>query len=276
MTQPALIKPVPPQVVNEHGTFGPFDLKPFIASENNSPLVFSAELKTGESLPKGMICTADGIVTGIPAEGTQGFYEVVVTASNESGSLEIEFNFTIKPNMAGGSPEYFDKLKAQVWEALDQKLPIPDLSELYDRPITAVEVYYLLERFGLIKIWDAFNLDSPGEKVLLELEGASKHYNVYDRGSCLVATPKELFSHERTLEDGLQTARAMAREAYNRGWTVELVGFHKLTRAAWVEIQRLGEVYANPLEVINYNPTPDDYKLVQASLKRMQSPGMES
>lgn len=276
MTQPTLIKPIPSQVVNEHGTFGPFDLKPFINYEEGSPLVFSAELKTGQALPKGMICTADGIVTGIPAENTQGFYEVVVTASNESGSLEVEFNFTIKPNMAGGSPDYFDKLKAQVWEALDQKLPIPDLSELYDRPITAVEVYYLLERFGLIKIWDAFNLDSPGEKVLLELEGASKHYNVYDRGSCLVAAPKELFSHERTLEDGLQTARAMAREVYNRGWTVELVGFHKLTRAAWVEIERLGEVYAKPLEVINYHPTPDDYKLVQTSLNRMQTPGMES
>lgn len=276
MPKPVLIDSIPAQIVNELGTFGPFDLKSFITSDaSDSPLTFRAELKSGEALPKGMICTADGLLTGIPAENTQGIYEIVVTAENAAGPLLISVTLTIKPNMAGGVPDYFDKLKAQVWEALEQKLPVPDLSELYDRPLSPIEVYYLIERFGFIKIWNALDLDSPADKVSLNLEGASRHYDVYDRGSCLVATPKDLFSYERTLEDGLQTARVMAREAYNRGWTVELVGFHKLTRAAWVEFQRLNAVHGTDLTVANYNATPEEVKLLEASAVRTQGPVIE-
>ncbi len=160
-----------------------------------------------------MICTTDGILTGIPAKGSEGNYDVMITAENASGKIDVTFTMIIKPVITDKEGDYMDKLKSQVWQALEQKLPIPDLGELMDRPITALDIYYLLERWGALKIWDAYNLDPPGDPKQITLQGASKHYNVYDRGSCLVAVPKDLFSHERTIEDGLQTARAMAERS---------------------------------------------------------------
>ncbi len=85
----------------------------------------------------------------------------------------------------------------------------------------------------------------------------------YDRGCCLVAAPKDLFSHERTLGDAIQTVQALAREAIRRDWVVELVGYSKLTRAAWVEIQALPEKMNKNIDVLNYQPTTNDVKLYQ-------------
>lgn len=259
MQVPNLSKPIPPQIINEQAAFAPFDLKVFFESE--AKLQFEAGLADGSALPKGMICTADGILTGIPAKGTQGNYEVSIIAQNEAGETSATFVLTIKPTLSMPEGEYLDKLKSQVWQAVEQNLPIPDLSEMYTQPITPLEIYYLLERWGILTIWDAFNLEAPGDKVKLNLPGASKHYHVYDRGSCLIATPKDLYSHERTLEDGLQTARAMAQEVYGRQWTVELSGFDKLTRAAWVELNHLGDKFGKAVEIINYNATPSDVKI---------------
>lgn len=268
-TPPILQKPIPPQVINELAAYRPFDLKSYLKSPDESPLHFQAELLSGEPLPKGMICTSDGILTGIPGKGTQGNYEVRVTAKNDAGSIKTQFFLTIKPSLLNTGMEFADQLKKQVWEALEKGMPIPDLSELYDRPITPLDIYYLLERWGMLTIWDAYNLDPAGEKVLLNLEDASPHYNVYDRGSCLVATPKDLFSYERTLEDGLQTARAMAREVYRRGWAIQMAGFYKLMRATWIEIQQQVEQYGKPLEIINFAPDLKDIALFQrqAALK---------
>ncbi|MCL5272160.1 MAG: hypothetical protein M1486_02370, partial [Gammaproteobacteria bacterium] len=162
---------------------------------------------------------------------------------------------------AGIGGEYLDQIKSQVWQALEQNLPIPDMSEMFEREITPLDIYYLLERWSILTIWDAFNLEMPGTKKSLTLPGASPHYHVYDRGSCLIATPKDLYSYERTIEDGLQTARAIAREAYNRGWTIELIGFDKLRRAAWIELQLLGDQKGKRLEVVNYDPSMEDIKL---------------
>lgn len=262
MQPPVLVKSIPAQITNERAAFGPFNFNDYIQAPDGSECHFSAVLDNDESLPKGMICTADGLLTGIPAKGTAGNYLIKIVAANDAGEVEAEVLFTIKPSMAETTEtQYIDQLKTQVWEALEQQLPLPELTGIYDRPVTIYDVYYLLERWGTITIWDAFNLEPPGEKHALQLEGASKHYHVYDRGSCLIATPKDLFSHERTLEDGLMTARAMAREVYNRKWTVELVGFDKFTRAAWVEIQHLGDKHGHKLEVINYQPTPNDVNL---------------
>jgi hypothetical protein len=232
-----------------------------MGSCERSALVFSGELKDGSALPAGLICTENGLITGIPAKGTIGQYTIVVTATTREGdaTAQAEVTLTIRPSLvATTEPHHLDKLKAQVWEALDLKLPVPDLAELLDRPINAVDISYLLERWGVLKAWNAFDLNPPGELIQLHLEGTSPHYLVFDRGSCIVACPKELFSHERTVEDGLQTARAVARELYRRQWTVQLVGFDKLTRAAWVEIQLLGDKLGNPLEVINFTPTQED------------------
>ncbi len=262
MEAPILIQDIPMQIVNELAAYGPVDLKNYVVTpEGSTAPTFRAETKSGEALPAGIICTEDGLFTGIPARGTSNNYDIVLIAENEAGAIQVEFVLAIQPAPVSGDAAYLDQLKAQVWQAVDENLPLPDLGDIYGKDITVLEIYYLLERWGVLKIWDAFNLDPPGALQPLQLEGMSEHYNVYDRGSCLVACPKDLFSHERTLEDGLRTARAMADEVYRRGWTVELSGFDKLTRAAWVQIQHLGDQYGKALDVINFEPTPEDVKL---------------
>jgi hypothetical protein len=257
---PILVKPVPPQIVNEGAAYGPFDLKKFIRSPDaeSGEVTFFAELADGSALPKGLICTNNGIISGIPAPGTQRDYQIVIVAENDSGvPFTTQFPFTIKQRiMMGAGP--LDQVKSKVWEALSQNLPLPEFEDFLNRPVTLIEIYYLLERFATLTVWDVFNLDPPGEKHLLNLEGASPHYNVYDRGSCIVAAPKDLFSHARTLEDALQTARAVAREVYKRNWTIELAGFDKMNRASWVELQLLAKQYGKSIEILRYTPSQED------------------
>lgn len=260
MAKPVLVESIPDQIVNEMASFGPLDLKKFIQSPDGSTLQFSAELKSGQALPKGMILTSDGILTGIPGKDTQGVHEIVTTINSESDSLVTTFVLMIKPSLANNETAYVEKLKAQVWEAVNQSLPIPPIGELLTLPITKLDIYYILELWGTLTIWDAFNLDPPHEKHLLKLEGASEHYYVYDRGSSLIMCPKNLFSHERTIRDGLKTARAMAREIYKRDWTIEMAGLDKWTRAAWVELQRLGDLHGKRLEIINYQPSQEEIR----------------
>lgn len=275
MSEPVLVKAIPTQVMNELAAYGPIDLRQFIQSPDGGELRFIVGLKSGQALPAGVICTSDGQLTGIPAEGTQGNYDISIVAENEAGMVETEFVMSIKPSLAGSSAGFADRLKAQAWEALENNLPLPDLSELYNRPITAEEIYYLLERWGTLKIWDAFNLDAPGDCIPLQLEGASEHYHVYDRGSCLMACPKDLFSHERTIEDGLKTARAMAKEVYKRGWTIELAGIDKLVRGAWIELQHLSDRYGKAVEIVNFDPSLSDIKLYTTQTQEMRMGGVE-
>lgn len=250
MAAPLVLKPIPPQVVNELAAFGPFNLKEYFTSAAS----FAASLTGGGALPKGMICTADGLLTGIPAKETNGAYEIVVTASNAEGSIEETFMLTIKPSMIDTGAGYIDQLKAQVWQALDQKLPAPDLSEIYSRAVSVMDVYFLLERWSTLIIWNATDLSPPGKPVLVKVQGVGEHYNIYDRGSCLVSTPKDLFSHERTLGDALQAARALAGEVYKREWVIEFAGFEKMVRAAWVELQHLEDKHGKKIQILRYDP----------------------
>lgn len=267
MTAPRLINPIPPQIINELGSFHPFELQVFF--ESDTPMRFSAQQTNGQALPKGMICTSQGMLTGIPAKGTIGKYELEITAENEAGKTSAPFTLQIRESLANTENNApFNDVKAQIWEAVDKNLPIPDISELLNRDITALEIYYLLERWSMLKIWDAFNLDSPGDLVPLELEDASPHYVIYDRGSCLVAAPKDLFSHERTSEDAFNTARALAREAFKRGWTMDLVGIDKLTRVVWAEVQLLNQIYGRHIEIVNYTVTDQDIKVFNEMVHR--------
>ncbi|EKD74334.1 MAG: hypothetical protein ACD_45C00004G0024 [uncultured bacterium] len=269
--------PIPSQVVNEGAKFGPLHLTEFIqTAESGGRAYFRAELQDGRALPQGLICTSEGIIDGIAGVNTQGTYKIIVTVVNDDADeLQTEFDFTIKSRIAVEDSQIFKKLKAEVWEALGKNLPLPEMKDMLDRPITAVEIYYLLQRFATFTIWDVYNLDSPTERQLLTLSGASPHYHVYDRGCCLIGSPKDLFSHERTLEDALQTARAIAREVYQRGWVVELAGFDKMVRAAWVEIQHLGEKHSKPLEILHYTPSSEDVKIytVESASKKL-TPGI--
>lgn len=274
----SLQKPVPAQIVNEGATFGPLNLQDFFQSD--SQMTFRAELANGEPLPKGLICVREGIINGIPAAGTQGSYKVIVVVTNaEVETLTSEFDFTINPRLVmSDKDQLYSKIKAEVWDALGKNLPLPELGDVLNRPVTATEVYYLLQQFATLTIWDVYNLDYPGEKTLLNLEGVSEYYDVYDRGCCIVGTPKDLFSHERTVEDALKTARVMAREVYKRGWVIEFAGFDKMVRVAWVELQLLAEKHGKALEILHYNPSPNDLKIFDAELEGKRTgpaPGQE-
>lgn len=267
---PSLTKVIPPQIVNEGAAFGPLNLNNFIQSSAESGVVqFVAELSDGRALPKGLICTSNGTLSGIPALGTQGIYELVILAKNAADvPLMAKLTLTIKERISMVQEhQYFTDLKSKIWEALGENLPLPDIGNLVDRPLTLVEVYYLMQRFATLTIWDVNNLEIPSGKIILQLKGASQHFQIYDRGSCLVGAPKDLFSYERTLEDALQTARVMTREVYKRGWTVESSGFNKMVRASWVEAQLLASKYGKPLEILHYQPTEADQKLYQAQEK---------
>jgi hypothetical protein len=267
---PALKTDIPAQIVNEGASFT-FRLSDFIQSpdEASGKVRFFAELSDGNALPEGLICTPEGLVSGIPADATQGAYHVVVMAENDSGiPLTASFDLTIKERIKiDDVNQHFTELKAKVWEALGEGMPLPDLSELLNRPLTHDDIYYLLKRFATLKIWDVYNLDPPSEPKLLTIPGVSKHYNVYDRGCYIIGVPKDLFTYERTMEDALLTAKAMAGEVFNRGWTIEFTGFGKMARACWVELQILGDKHEKPIEIIHYNPTPKDMRLYEAESK---------
>lgn len=129
------------------------------------------------------------------------------------------------------------------------------------RPVTKADVYYLLERFAPLTIWDALNLDAPGRKVLIDLQNASPHFNVYDAGSALIMTPKDLYSEKRTLKDAIQTADALTEEVFNRGWVIEMAGFEKLERAVWIKAQHLEDMHGKKLEILHFDPSFKDLRI---------------
>lgn len=276
-SSPTLRKSIPSQVVNEGASFGPLNLNDFIQSptEDDNPIRFRAELADGSPLPKGLICTPDGLLRGIPSSNTQGTYEVIITAEHDPGiPFTAQFQLTIKSRPVIETTEFIEIPKSQIWEALLKNIPMPELSEILERPITAVELYYLLQRFAVLTIWDVYNLDAPSEKTLLNLEGMNPYYNIYDRGSCIVGAPKDLFDHRRTLEDALHTARVMAREVYKRNWTIELSGFNKMIRAAWVELQIIGDRQGRHLDILRYDPSQEDMRIYSEKIKVMATLGM--
>lgn len=267
---PKLVETIHPQVITEGASYGPLNLNHYISSDTDSGKThFSAELEDGQPLPAGIVCTDNGMFSGIPKKNTHGSYIVVVKAKNNAGETLAQFPLTIVEAQAAEGYLFATSLKSKVWEALGKNLPIPEIGDLFNRPLSPIEIYYLLQRYATLTIWDVYNLDPPSEKKLLEL-GGSEHYHIYDRGSCLVGGPKDLFSYERTLEDALVTARVMAREVYNRGWTIEFAGFNKMIRAGWVELQLLADVHGKSLEILHFHPTDQDFKLYEAAVKHMQ------
>jgi hypothetical protein len=269
--KPVIIKEIPASVVaNEGSPFTLIDFKDYIKSPNvESGIVkFYAELNDGDALPSGLICTQDGLFGGIPHKGTAGSYEVIIIAENEADdSCVVTVVLNIREGLAVDDPFFLTDLKSKIWKALGENLALPEFSDVISRPITPVEIYYLLQRFAVLTIWDVYNLEEPTEKVLLTLPDANKYYNIYDKGSCLVAAPKDLFSHERTLADALQTAKVLAREAYKRGWAVEFAGFNKMVRAAWIELQLLGEKNNKHLEILHHTPSEADKKAYAVAIQ---------
>jgi len=272
---PVQLAPIPPLVINEGVAFRSVNLKSFFRSPDGDALHFTLQLTDGKPLPKGLALTPEGVLSGTGKAGTLGEYDITVTVTTGAKqSLVVPFHLSIQEGMPVENPNFLTQFKSIVWEALEQNLPLPEIGNILERPITPIEMYYLLQRFAMLTIWDVYNLETPGAKVLLDLPGNSPHYNIYDRGSCLVAAPKNLFSHERTLGDALKAAEAMAGEVYSRGWTIEFAGFNKMVRAAWVELQHLSDIHGKKLEILHYTPTPDDLRVyVIQNQMRPPAPG---
>ncbi|MCD8542856.1 MAG: hypothetical protein LRY69_05555 [Gammaproteobacteria bacterium] len=111
----------------------------------------------------------------------------------------------------------FTEEKQDIWQAILQGQSIPELTALLDRPITHQEVYYLLSRVAYFVIWDANNANPAGPLSALALKNASEHFHVYDRGSCIVATPKHLFDHGRTLFDAVKNSASDRTRSVSAG-----------------------------------------------------------
>jgi hypothetical protein len=271
---PVIAKPIPSVEALESGAFGPIDFNDYIKAPDNSKgsIKFFMELTDGEDLPQGLLCTTAGLFGGRPAVGTAGTYEVnLIARFNDEQPLFVQMVLSIKPGLVTDDPNHLNNLKNQVWAALGKNQPPPNFADALNRPVTATEIYYLLQQYASLSIWDVYNLEPPGEKILLSLDNSSPYYNIYDRGSCLVGAPKDLFSFQRTLADALQTARVMAQEVFKRGWTIEFSGFNKMAKAAWVEIQLQQDIQGRPMEILHYSPTQNDLKLYAAI---MQSKGI--
>ena len=273
-------------------------------------LLYTVEVENTESMPFNLDYTITGEIYGQvrPPALTGSPYQIVVTVSNGSElPLVTSFELTILPALnpedewsideavadefdneanlnAEEELELFKNLKETsekegrfteekqaIWEAILQGQTIPELKELMDRPISHHEIYYLLSRISYFVIWDANNSAPAGALQALVLKGASELFNVYDRGSCIVATPKQLFDHNRTLRHGIHTAQAMAYEVFQRGWKVEFGGFDKMVRAAWVEFELLSQKFGKPVSYSYFQPTPQDVEtLNQAQSLRMK------
>lgn len=270
---PVLINPFTDQITNVGSAFGPININDYIQSLDalSGKIKFTVTLKNGKPLPQGLYVSSTPEIIGIPAKGTEGSYDVLVIAENNSTlPFKTTFKLTILPRIEYQTKDglqfdddlpdekFIRDLKKQIWDAIGHDKPQPDIGDLFVRPVRALDVLYLLERWATLTIWDAFNLDPSDEKHPIELEGCSPHYVVYDKGNCLIAAPVDLFSHQRTLGDAIQTAQAMAREVYKRGWTVEFSGYDKMKRAAWVELQLLGDHFGKQLDILHFSPNSTD------------------
>jgi hypothetical protein len=260
---PVLVKPLPLLDMHADTPFA-INLSDYISSPDGGIVKFYCEdaVTTG-TLPDGLICTEDGLLGGIPKTETVGNYSYVIIAENDSkDSLVVPLELKVTPKNAADDPDFLANIKPQVWDALGKDLPTPSLQDILTRPITATEIYYLLQRFASLTIWDVSNLNTPAEKTLIALPEANKYYNIFDMGSCLVGAPKDLFTHERTLADALQTAQVMAREAHKRFHTIEFSGFNKMISAAYVEMQVLTNTTGKQLNILHYTPKPLELDMV--------------
>ena len=116
------------------------------------------------------------------------------------------------------------------------------------------DVYFLLGRYATLTIWD-FNSPGPAGEFAGVLESPSGA-KVYDFTNCLSTSPGEkMFDQHRSLAGDLATSQFMLEEAHRRGWIVELSGYDKMVRAAWVRAMQLD------MTVEGYQPDANDYEL---------------
>lgn len=269
----------------------PIDLKTFVVNPTNHSLRITSESVMGGDLPAGLVCSPEGVLSGIPARGTASEIpnDILVFVECE-GALPLTFDIylTIYPaeNLSVILPENeatamfkadAERMKEEYgidlgqlenfWGLFSDDLSHPDLKEFLTRKIKPADIYYLLGRFATLTIWNADDVSPADEGQMIQLKEASPHFFVYDFKVALIATPKDLYEASRTLEDALQTARAMVLEVQRRKWNVQLAGYDKMVTAAWVEANRLNDLkQGHAIKVEYYSPTPTDQHILQYSL----------
>ncbi|OGT07243.1 MAG: hypothetical protein A2103_03925 [Gammaproteobacteria bacterium GWF2_41_13] len=267
--------------INEGAELTPIDLKTLINNPANEPLTFALELAEGGTLPSGLTYTPEGLIQGTPAIGTHQDipYDIVVTvqaATAEPLIFAIQL-FIFAAKTSESSTDYtmaevtdiIDEMAFKnYWQAVMENLDLPDLETLLTRKITKSELYYLLERFATFTVWNSDDLRLAIDGKMIELDGASPLFQIYDFEVALVASPKDLYATNRTLADCVQTARAMIQEAHRRKWNVELTGYDKMIRAAGIEAARLNKLMADyTMEIENYELTGADFEILNYTLK---------
>jgi hypothetical protein len=264
---PQLVKAIPRLRVNQGMPIQAVDLKDYIQNPEgvSEPIRFQLHVFGKDTLPEGLYCrngVLEGVVGGTAAE--QAAVELEIIADNGSGqkltaylSIRIYAAESVgEEAQAAPFAEDVNEAKAEVWKAVIDGDELPaNIADLFNQAVSAQDVYYLLGRISHFVIWNAGDLSAPGEKKLLSLAGVSERFDVYDRGSCLVAVPKDLFDGNRSFRDALDTAQAMTREVYQREWTIEFAGYDKMVAGAWVEAKRLEQVYGREMKIDNYAPT---------------------
>ncbi len=262
----------------------PIDLKKSIDNPQKIPLKFSAELSEGGELPASLTCSDDGVISGKAEKESGSFlpYSIVVVAQNDTiEPLTFDVYLHIEPLEgkeesveSGEAPKEPSELEFDLeqfdhyWQSFSDKLDLPDLEELLTRRITRRDIYYFIDKFATLTVWNSDDYRPADDGVLIKINGASDHFMVYNFDVALVASPKDLFSTTRTPGDALQTARAMVQEAYSKKWNIELAGFDKMVSAAWVEAEWLNKNKAEyQMAVKNFIPNANDWTNLSLRMK---------
>lgn len=258
------IKSLPPLSVAEGEELTLIDLNDYIKNPKDKLTTFEIEFPKGEKLPEGLEFTEDGLFYGAPAENTardKPYPLLFIAKSKNTAQLTLSTTLTITPAKVGKEkpkPTEGYTVK-EFWKAFFEG-EFLDLTEILTRKITPLDIYYLLSRFATLTIWNADDLSPTNMGKLITIKNASPDFLVFDFGVALVATPKDLFDHNRTVKQALQTARAMVDECRRRGWNIEMAGFDKMVTAAWVHVQEVnrGLSQNKQMKILHYEPTTAD------------------
>ena|SRR3990167_11227917 len=246
---------MPPKAikVNEDRPMSPVYLSRYIDSLEEEKVAFSLKSES-DPLPQGVVLNESGQLSGKPVKGSARphSYHLKIIGQGKEDRIEFELPFHVYKIKTA---DEITSLFSEAWEQLTKEGIMPEtLEEIIQRPISKTDMYYLLQRFASFTVWNADDLRLADNGQLVTVKEASDEFNVYDFEVCLVATPKDLFSHERTLGDALQTAKAMVKETYRRKWHVEFGGFDRMANIAWYEIKKLNAKGAHQMEIRNYQP----------------------
>lgn len=246
--------------LNELSEIEAIDLREFLKIPKGAGDLFFEVDEEGDRLPLGLLLSEAGVLSGKPAQGTSKptAYEVAIVVQGEKVSpflmtLKIKIDEAREPE--GEEALWVNKLQ-NYWRSFANDLSLPDIETILTREVSASDIYYLLERYGTLMIWNADDLRPADKGQLFAVEGISSRYNVYDFDVVLVATPKALYDPARTIKDGYITAEAMVNEIHKRAWNIEMAGHDKLMRRAWLEVQKLNRLgKGHHIEIHNYSPS---------------------